>query len=47
MIRFGIFGREYSDHVPSEADLSGASVVFPIPDDLMTMHPNWKQNPGY
>jgi hypothetical protein len=47
MIRFGIFGREYSDHVPSEADLSGASVVFPIPGDLMTMHPNWKQNPGY
>lgn len=47
MVRFGIFTREYSDHAPSDTDLSGAANVFPIPADIMTMHPSWKQNPGY
>ncbi len=47
MIRFGIFGNEYTAHTPTANDLSGATTVFPIPGDLMTMHPTWKQNPGY
>ena len=47
MVRFGIFTCEYTDHPASDIDLSGAANVFPIPADIMTMHPNWKQNPGY
>ena len=47
MVRFGIFGKGYTDHTPTQTDMSGASTVFPIPGDLMTMHPNWIQNPGY
>lgn len=47
MVRFGIFGKEYEGHTPNEVDLSGASTVFPIPADIMAMHTNWKQNPGY
>lgn len=47
MVRFGIYGNKYTAHEPSSIDQSGASIVFPIPADLMTMHPSWTQNPGY
>ena len=47
MIRFGIFTRSYTDRpqLPGEAD--GHTTVFPIPSDLLVMHPSWTQNPGY
>ena len=47
MVRFGIFTKAYTDHPQSDIDKSGAANVFPIPNDMMVMHPNWKQNPGY
>lgn len=47
MIRYGIFTNDYTYHTTTAIDLSGAATVFPIPADIMEMHPSWKQNPGY
>ena len=47
MIRYGIFTNDYTYHTTTAIDLSGAATVFPIPADIMVMHPSWKQNPGY
>jgi len=47
MIRFGTFCQAYDlkQSVSHEAD--GHTIVFPIPADLIAMHPDWEQNPGY
>jgi len=47
MIRFGCFTKAYTDHPQSANDIKGNTIVFPIPGDLLTMNPSWKQNPGY
>lgn len=47
MIRFGIFANPYTDRPTLANEQSGYTTVFPIPYELMSMHPDWKQNPGY
>ncbi len=47
MIRFGIYGNAYTDRPQQPNEQDGHTTVFPIPGDLLTMHPSWTQNPGY
>ncbi|MBR1402051.1 MAG: RagB/SusD family nutrient uptake outer membrane protein [Prevotella sp.] len=47
MIRFGIYGKAYTDRPQVSNEQDGHTTVFPIPADLMAMHPAWIQNPGY
>ena len=47
MIRFGIFTHPYTDRPQLNDEQSGFTTVFPIPADIMVMHPTWRQNPGY
>ena len=47
MIRFGIFTHPYTDRPQLSGEQSGFTTVFPIPADIMVMHPTWRQNPGY
>ena len=47
MVRFGIFSHPYTDRPQREGEESGFTTVFPIPADLLVMHPSWTQNPGY
>ena len=47
MVRFGIFSQPYTDRPQREGEESGFTTVFPIPADLLVMHPSWTQNPGY
>ena len=47
MIRFGIFTQPYTDRPQLSGEQSGFTTVFPIPADIMVMHPTWRQNPGY
>lgn len=47
MIRYGIFARSYTDRPQLPGEDDGHTTVFPIPGDLLVMHPTWTQNPGY
>ena len=47
MVRFGIYGNPYTDRPQVPDEENGHTTVFPIPADLMLMHPSWTQNPGY
>ncbi len=49
LIRFGRFHKPYDLKTEdwSESETDGHTIVFPIPGDMMIMHPDWKQNPGY
>ena len=47
MIRFGIYGKAYTDRPQVSNEQDGHTTVLPIPADLMAMHPAWIQNPGY
>ena len=49
LIRFGRFHKAYDLKTEeyAEKEKDGHTIVFPIPADLMAMHPDWKQNPGY
>ena len=47
MIRFGIFCEPYDLKVEAGFESDRHTIVFPIPADLMTMHPDWQQNSGY
>lgn len=47
MVRFGIFANAYTDHPTLTGEESGYTTVFPIPYEMMTMHPDWVQNEGY
>lgn len=47
LIRFGMYTRQYDMHTPSDADKSGASTVFPIPQKCIDLNPALKQNVGY
>ena len=47
LIRFRRFNKPYDLKVDVSHETDGHTTVFPIPADLLVMHPNWKQNPGY
>lgn len=47
LIRYGLFHKAYTDRPTLTNEASGYTTVFPIPYEVMTMHPTWKQNPGY
>ena len=47
MIRFGTFCQPYADRPQQPNEQDGHTTVFPIPGDLLKMHPSWTQNPGY
>ena len=47
MIRFGIFCEPYDLKQTADFEQDHHTIVFPIPADLMAMHPDWQQNKGY
>lgn len=47
LIRFGRFNKPYDLKTDASHEADGHTIVFPIPADLLVMHPDWKQNPGY
>lgn len=47
MVRFSRFTRSYTDRPRLEHEASGYTTVFPIPTQLLMLHPGWKQNKGY
>ena len=47
LIRFGRFNKPYDLKTDASDEADGHTIVFPIPADMMVMHPDWKQNPGY
>ncbi len=47
LIRFHRYHLDYDLKVASEHESDAHTIVFPIPADMMKMHPNWQQNPGY
>ena len=47
LIRFGRFNKPYDLKTDASHEADGHTTVFPIPADLLVMHPDWQQNPGY
>lgn len=47
MVRFGIYHEAYTDRPTLADESNGYTTVFPIPYEVMSMHPAWTQNPGY
>ena len=47
LIRFGRFNKPYDLKTDASQEADGHTTVFPIPADLLVMHPDWQQNPGY
>ena len=47
LVRFGRFNKPYDLKTDTSGETDGHTTVFPIPADMMVMHPDWKQNPGY
>ena len=47
LIRFGRFHKPYDLKQDNNHEADGHTIVFPLPADMMAMHPDWKQNPGY
>lgn len=47
LIRFGLYGKAYDAHTPTEADRKDCTVVFPIPEKARELNANLVQNPGY
>ncbi len=47
LIRFRRYHLSYDLKTDAHHETDGHTTVFPIPADMMTMHPGWKQNPGY
>ncbi len=47
LIRFRKFHKPYDLKVEMIHEIDAHTIVFPIPEDMMAMHPDWKQNPGY
>lgn len=47
LIRFGRFNKPYDLKTDVSHEADGHTIVYPIPADMMVMHPDWKQNPGY
>jgi len=47
LIRFRRYHKPYDLKVFSSFEQDAHTTVFPIPADMMVMHPNWIQNDGY
>ncbi len=47
LIRFRRFHLPYDLKTDAQHEADAHTTVFPIPNDMMIMHPTWKQNPGY
>ncbi len=47
LIRFRRFHLPYDLKTETMHEADAHTIVFPIPADMMAMHPDWKQNPGY
>ncbi len=47
LIRFRKFHKPYDLKTDSDHEEDAHTTVFPIPADMIVMHPDWKQNPGY
>lgn len=47
MIRFGIYHNAYTDRPTLDGEQNGYTTVFPIPLEVLSMHPQWTQNAGY
>ncbi len=47
LIRFRRFHKPYDLKSYADDEADAHTTVFPIPADMMAMHPDWKQNPGY
>lgn len=47
MVRFGIYHQAYTDRPTLDGEANGYTTVFPIPLEVLSMHPSWSQNPGY
>ena len=47
LVRFGRFHKPYDLKINTTDEADGHTTVFPIPADMLVMHPDWKQNPGY
>ena len=47
LIRFGTFCEPYDLKQTAGFEQDRHTIVFPIPADLITMHPDWQQNKGY
>lgn len=47
LVRYGIFSRSYTDRPRLEDEDNGYTTVYPIPEQMIEMHPAWKQNKGY
>ena len=47
LIRFGQFSRSYNSRPQLPNEESGYTIVFPIPEKIRQMNPEWEQHPGY
>lgn len=47
LIRFGQFTRSYNSRLQLPNEESGYTIVFPIPEKIRQMNPEWEQHPGY
>ncbi len=47
LIRFHRFNKKYDLKIDTAFEADGHTIVFPIPADMLVMHPDWEQNPGY
>lgn len=47
LIRFGQFTRSYSSRPQLPGEESDYTTVFPIPEKIRQMNPEWSQHPGY
>ena len=47
LIRFGQFTRSYNSRPQLPNEESGYTIVFPIPEKIRQMNPEWEQRPGY
>ena len=47
LIRFGQFTRSYNSRPQLPNEESGYTIVFPIPEKIRQMNPEWEQHPGY
>lgn len=49
MIRFGTYEGQFFPHYTGfpDANFDKSHRIFPIEKEMLDLHPNWKQNPGY
>ena len=47
LIRFGQFTRSYNSRPQLPNEESGYTIVFPIPEKIRQMNPEWEQHLGY